>query len=100
MKSSLVETIIESLDKSPNDWILSEELLTHKSGIRIWWSMHKGDEKPKRGNMLIESTDTDSKVPSRFINEIEYRDLWPAIMRSEASKKLKDDLMLKQFLLK
>lgn len=89
----LIEKIYRSITQTPTEWRLVDGMITHRSGIRIWWSKSSKEDIPQAGNMCIETTGNIVNI-SRFVTDKERDILWKAILDCELSKELVDQELL------
>jgi len=93
---TIFETIINSLNNTPQDWWLGDSFLNHKSGLRIGWCWDKErDIIPLMGNLWIESVE-EPKV-YRFFKRFEKDDFmlfWKKVVECQSAEALKDKILI------
>src|SRR5258708_5794948 len=92
----LIEKIVTSIHMKPTEWRLTDGAITHRSGVRVWWSKSTKEDIPQAGNMCIETTGNAIHL-SRFVTASERDLLWKVILDCELAKELVDEEILNIF---
>lgn len=95
--TNLIEEVANSIYHNLDDWTLGygNSSLTHKSGVKIWWSLDKDEKIPNAGNMSIDTTGEEPQF-HRYLKKGEETKLWKAIVRKINESDVVDEEILKR----